>query len=180
MLNWKKSACQAKLKVILAFLFPLLIFLFQGSGITSELPVVTVNKPEFYSPLEAGRLSRGFGASINPFTKKAKFHNGLDIAAPQGTSVMAISNGKVVIADSVGGHGNRIVLIHAQGYASFYSHLFKRLVAKDDEVKKGDVIGLVGNTGHSTAPHLHFEMRHQDKLLNPADELDISRFNKIK
>jgi murein DD-endopeptidase MepM/ murein hydrolase activator NlpD len=133
---------------------------------------------EFKLPLKKGRLTSGFGIHINPFTQEEAFHHAIDIASPQGTPVYSAAQGLVVVADSIKGHGNRIILQHVQDFTTYYSHLYKILVNENQIVNAGDKIGLVGNTGLSTAPHLHFEIRNKKEALNPSEFLDLSIYKK--
>jgi len=103
-----------------------------------------------------------------PLGEYPHFHTGLDLAAPTGTQVLAAADGVVVAAASGKvGYGNYIVLAHAGGVETLYGHLSVIRVAVGDNVKQGQVIGLEGSTGFSTGPHLHFEVRVNDKLLDP-------------
>lgn len=105
-------------------------------------------------------ITSAFGWRMHPIMGDARFHSGTDIGAPQGTPVIAAFNGKVDIADFVGGYGLTVVLQHNKGTEqTLYAHLSEIFVSPGDEVKQGEVIGRVGSTGLSTGPHLHFEFR---------------------
>lgn len=105
------------------------------------------------------RISSGFGYRTDPKTgKKGAFHNGIDLPVPVGTPIKAPMDGVVSLVNSGGDGGNQIVIRHTNGYFTGYAHLSKQLVKKGDKVKRGDVIGLSGNTGKSTGPHLHLTM----------------------
>lgn len=107
------------------------------------------------------RISSTFGWRVHPITGNYKMHYGTDIVAPSGTPVLAAYDGVVAIANELGGYGLTIVLRHVEeSQESRYAHLSKILVKEGDQIKKGSVIGLVGSTGASTGPHLHFEWRH--------------------
>ncbi len=178
MLNKARSKNKSLFKIL--FIIPVLILLltiFHVPGTALEVPSINNTISVFHPPLHSGRLTVGFEEMINPFTKKAVFHKGWDIAAPQGTKIYACQSGTVVEADSVKGYGNRIVINHSQGYTTLYSHLLKIMVSKKQVVKIGEIIGLVGNTGLSTAPHLHFELQLNKKVIDPGEKLDISVYS---
>ena len=107
--------------------------------------------------------------AIHPITKKRSVHQGVDIAAPEGTPVFAAASGKVKMAEALGGWGKLIILEHADGFSTHYAHLDGYEVKAGDQVLKGQLIGKVGNTGQSTGPHLHYEVRKEGTHLNPAD-----------
>ncbi len=116
------------------------------------------------------RLSSGFGMRMHPIEKVKKMHYGVDFACPMGTEIMATADGKVTKISSTPkkGYGNLLVLTHGDGYVTKYAQLSEFKVKEGDEVKKGDVIALSGNSGMSTAPHLHYEVVKNDKQLNPV------------
>ncbi len=116
-----------------------------------------------------GRISSGFDERINPFTKKREFHQAIDIGAPWGSEVKAAAQGKVIFAGWLDPYGLAIELEHGYGYSTKYGHLSRILVKKDNWVSKGEVVGMVGSTGRSTGPHLHFETWFKGKLTNPLD-----------
>lgn len=137
-------------------------------------------------PVDTGDLTRmasGYGNRTDPFTKARKFHWGMDFTAPTGTPVYATGDGKIVRADNTAsGYGNHIVINHGFGYESLYAHLHKYNVKKGQNVKRGDIIGFVGSTGRSQAPHLHYEVSKDGQRINPinfyygtmtAEEFDI-------
>jgi murein DD-endopeptidase MepM/ murein hydrolase activator NlpD len=107
--------------------------------------------------------------AIHPITKKETTHQGMDIAAPQGTPVYAAASGRVLKAELLGGWGKLLVIEHSEGYTTFYAHLEGFRIHSGDMVKKGQHVASVGNTGMSTAPHLHYEVRKYDSHLNPSD-----------
>jgi len=116
-----------------------------------------------------GWISSGYGWRINPFTKKREFHPAIDIVAPWGTSVKAAAQGTVVRAGWYDSYGLRIQIRDGYGYSTVYGHLSHILVKKGSWVRKGQIIGRVGSTGRSTGPHLHFEVWHNGKTLNPLN-----------
>jgi murein DD-endopeptidase MepM/ murein hydrolase activator NlpD len=116
------------------------------------------------------RMASGFGYRIDPFTKASKFHFGMDFTAPRGTPVYATGDGKVVRADnSASGYGKHIRIDHGYGYESLYAHLYKYNVRRGERVKRGDLIGFVGSTGRSEAPHLHYEIFKDNRRINPIN-----------
>ena len=143
------------------------------------------------SPVNYVQKSRGVGPAVTIFqrheaapkgshskntvvrtVKVREYHMGVDMLAPKGTDVHAVANSTVAFAGRRGGYGNLIVLNHGQGYQTYYAHLsaIKRGIKAGAIVSRGDVIGLVGSTGHSTAPHLHFETRKDNRYIDPFDE----------
>ena len=120
-------------------------------------------------PCETGYFSSGFGVRRDPFTKKPTHHDGLDISAPRGTPVMSTAAGTVVYAGRYYNYGQFIVVDHGGGYQTAYGHLHKIMVRKGQKVTKGMVIGQVGSTGRSTAPHVHYEVRVNGVAVNPMD-----------
>ena len=118
---------------------------------------------------ELKRLSSGYGRRIDPYYKKPKFHYGVDFSAPQGTPIYATGNGTIKkTKKSRRGFGNHIVIDHGYGYESLYAHMQKYTVRRGQKVKRGDLIGYVGNSGKSTAPHLHYEVHKNGIKVNPA------------
>lgn len=114
-----------------------------------------------------GYLSGGFGNRIDPFTGQPDFHPGIDISTPVGAKVQAPADGVVVSCGEKGGYGNAIVIDHQHGIVTRYAHLSGFNVRPGQRVKRGDVIGFVGSTGKSTAPHLHYEVWVRDQTQNP-------------
>ena len=116
------------------------------------------------------RMASGYGYRIDPFTKTRKKHNGMDFTAKRGTPVYATGNGIIKRADNrSSGFGNHIRIDHGFGYFSLYAHLSKYNVRRGQKVKRGDVIGYVGNTGRSVGPHLHYEILKDNKKINPLN-----------
>ena len=115
-------------------------------------------------------VASGFGYRTDPFTKARKMHEGMDFTAKTGTPIFASGDGIVVRADnSASGFGNHIVIRHGYGYESLYAHLSKYKCRAGQRVKRGDIIGYVGNTGRSEAPHLHYEVHKNGKVVNPLN-----------
>jgi len=114
------------------------------------------------------RIGSLFGYRTDPFYKVTKFHEGIDFTAATGTPIYATGDGVVAEADyNSGGYGNKITINHGYSYETVYAHLSKIKVKKGQKVKRGEIIGLMGNTGKSTAPHLHYEVRKAGTPLNP-------------
>jgi len=116
------------------------------------------------------RMASGYGNRIHPVYKTKKMHWGMDFSAPKGTEVYATGDGKVEkVKRSKRGYGNQVRINHSYGYKTFYAHLDKYIVKKGQVVKRGDLIGYVGSTGTSTAPHLHYEVVKDKKKVNPVN-----------
>jgi len=119
---------------------------------------------------DLSRIASGFGYRSDPFTKTRKKHWGMDFTAPRGTPVYASGDGKVTKADNtVSGYGKHIKIDHGYGYESLYAHLYKYNVRRGKKVKRGDLIGFVGSTGRSQAPHLHYEIFKDGSRINPIN-----------
>jgi len=114
-----------------------------------------------------GYLSATFGNRIDPFTSMRDFHTGIDVSTPIGTRVKAPADGVVVSCSDKGAYGNTIILEHGFGIVTRYGHLAGFNVKPGQTVRRGDVIGFVGNTGRSTGPHLHYEVWVRDQAQNP-------------
>jgi murein DD-endopeptidase MepM/ murein hydrolase activator NlpD len=119
-------------------------------------------------PVSAGIVTSGFGLRHHPILGGYRVHNGIDLAAPLGTPVVASSDGVVGTADWHGGYGLYIALEHGGGVETRYGHMSRLNVAAGQRVRKGDVIGYVGSTGRSTGPHLHYEVRINGQAVNPV------------
>jgi len=120
-------------------------------------------KAEFEWPVDQARLTRGFLPHARP-----RPHFGLDLASKKGTPVLSASDGYVIYAGSgFRGFGRFIIIEHEGEWASFYGHLDKILVKQGERIKKGDLIGKMGRTGRATGTHLHFELRHDRKAIDP-------------
>ncbi len=116
------------------------------------------------------RMASGYGWRIDPFTKTRKRHYGMDFSASRGTPIYAPGNGVVKRADSrSSGYGRHIRIDHGFGYVTVYAHLNKYNVKRGQKVKRGDIIGYVGSTGRSVAPHLHYEIIKDGKKINPLN-----------
>jgi len=116
------------------------------------------------------RVASGYGYRIDPFTKVRRFHYGMDFTAKRGTPVYATGNGIIKRADNrSSGYGKHIRIDHGFGYVSLYAHLSKYKVRRGQKVKRGDIIGYVGNSGRSVGPHLHYEIFKDNKKINPLN-----------
>ena len=114
------------------------------------------------------KISSAFGMRHNPFLKSKQMHKGIDIVAPKGTAIVATADGKVYYAGFSQGYGNHIKIKHGDTYETMYAHLDKLEVKSGELVKKGERIGLIGNTGKSVKTHLHYEVEKEDKKVDPA------------
>ena len=116
------------------------------------------------------RMTSGYGYRIHPIYKTRKMHYGMDYSAKVGTEIYATGDGVVSkVKRSKRGYGNYVKINHGFGYETLYAHMSKYIVKKGQKVKRGEVIGYVGNTGISTAPHLHYEVRKDNKKINPVN-----------
>lgn len=116
-----------------------------------------------------GWLSRGFGMKLDPFTGYKQMHRGIDLANRTGTKIIATADGKVRSISRSTGMGKMIVIDHGYGFQTRFGHLSEIKVHTGQKVKRGDVIGLMGSTGYSTGPHLHYEVIRNGKFLDPRD-----------
>lgn len=124
----------------------------------------------FKCPITAKwRLSSPYGNRADPFTGVKKFHTGMDMAAPTGTPVKATLDGKVVAVSYNQVYGNYVIISHINGYQSLYAHLHTATVKAGQYLQQGQKLGLVGSTGYSTGPHLHFTVYKNGKLVNPQE-----------
>ncbi len=121
------------------------------------------------SELMLKQMASGYGQRVDPVYGTMKFHEGMDFACDVGTPVYATGDGTVKAADWHSGYGNRIDIDHGFGYLTRYAHLSKISVKPGQSVKRGDLIGLSGNTGKSTGPHVHYEVRLKDVPQNPVN-----------
>ena len=133
---------------------------------------------------DLSRMASGFGNRIHPIYKTRKFHAGMDFSAKTGTPIYATGDGEISkIKRSRKGYGNHVVINHGFGYKTLYAHMSKYIVKKRQKVKRGDIIGYVGNTGTSVAPHLHYEVHKDGKKINPVNfyynDLTPEQFEKM-
>lgn len=118
------------------------------------------------------RITSKYGWRIHPILKTRRFHTGVDIAAPRGSNIVAAENGKVLYVGWQGGYGRVVMVSHGGDIVSMYAHTSKSLVTTGQTVKKGQAIALIGTTGWSTGPHLHFEVRKNGEHINPMPYLN--------
>ncbi len=140
---------------------------------TLTIPTLNSRKANFKSivwPVH-GRISSGYGYRTHPIRGTRHMHAGIDIAVPRGTSIRAVSNGKVVLSGWVQGFGNTIVIDHENGYKTLYAHNSKLLVHSGSRVNKSQKIALAGSSGQSTGPHLDFRIYLNGKEVNPMNYL---------
>ncbi len=119
----------------------------------------------------AGTFTSGFGWRRSPFTRRWKFHSGIDVANDRGTPIHAPSDGQVVKAEYNSGYGRMVEIDHGFGIHTIYAHCQALRVREGDYVERGDLLGTVGTTGQSTGPHLHFEVRLEGHAVDPMDYL---------
>jgi len=123
----------------------------------------------FISPLTGGSLSSRFGMRRSPFDRdRREFHGGIDMACKVKTPVRSSRKGRVVFTGFSGGYGNLVVVEHERGYRTYYGHLSRIMTSTGQKVDAGQMIALSGNTGRTTGPHLHFEIRRHNRQINPA------------
>lgn len=130
------------------------------------------------------RMASGYGNRIHPVYKTKKMHWGMDFSAPKGSEVYATGDGKIEkVKRSKRGYGNQVKIDHGYGYKTFYAHLNKYIVKRGQKVKRGDLIGYVGSTGTSTAPHLHYEVIKNKRKVNPVNyyfnDLSADEYDKM-
>ena len=140
----------------------------RAKGIAGE---ITTGTPGTFAWPISGTITSPFGWRSNPFGGAPEFHSGLDIAAPQGTTITASAGGTVMMAQWYGGYGNYILIDDGGGYSTGYGHLSAFYVSAGQQVKQGQAIGAVGCTGSCTGPHVHFEIRINGKPVDPAPRL---------
>lgn len=115
------------------------------------------------------RMASGFGYRIHPIYKTHKMHTGMDFSAPVGTDIYSTGNGRVIKAEYDRGYGFHVIIDHGFGYQTLYGHMNKITVKRGQEIKRGEVIGHIGNSGTSTAPHLHYEVIKNGNKINPVN-----------
>ena len=150
-----------------------------------DLVVLAKNKENMLANLPAiqpvlnkdlTRMASGYGWRIDPVYHTRRFHEGMDFTAPIGTDIFATGNGTIQSAGWQQGYGNCVQVNHGYGYLTLYGHMSAIKVRVGQSVKRGDVIGLVGSTGKSTGPHLHYEVHYKGTVMNPQNYyfLDLS------
>ncbi len=158
-----------------------------------EVSEMALNKEEYWSSIpaiqpiineELTRLASGYGNRLHPILKVRKMHTGVDFSAPKGTPIYATGDGIVKDVKTVfGGYGKYIEIDHGFGFVTRYAHMNEFKVRKGQRIKRGDQIGTVGNTGSSTAPHVHYEVLKDGRYVNPVHyffkDLEPSEYEKI-
>lgn len=122
-------------------------------------------------PIKNGSVSSSYGPRVDPFLGRLAMHTGTDFKAPYGSRVYSTAPGTILSAKWQGGYGKMVEIRHANGFVTRYAHLSRIRVSEGDHVLAGDLIGNIGSTGRSTGPHLHYEIRHNEKPNNPASFL---------
>ena len=143
-----------------------------------EIVVLAQNKEKMLECLPAiqpvankdlTRVASGYGMRMDPIYHTRRFHAGMDFTAPTGTDIYATGNGRVSSAGWQQGYGNCVEIDHGFGYMTLYGHMHVINVRKGQTIKRGEVIGIVGNTGKSTGPHLHYEVHYRGEIMNPQN-----------
>ncbi len=150
--------------------------LFENATMPAVAKVVeigTIVPPSYIKPISGGRLSSGFGYRNRPTAGASSYHKGIDLATPTGTQVWASSGGTVALAGWQGGYGNVVFINHPDGKQTRYGHLSKIYVSAGQTVRQGQVIAASGNTGVSTGPHLHFEIRIGGTPVDPRKYVNV-------
>jgi murein DD-endopeptidase MepM/ murein hydrolase activator NlpD len=143
-----------------------------------ELSETALNKEEYWASIpaiqpihneELNNLASGFGIRLHPILKVRKMHTGIDFSAPKGTPIYATGDGVITLVQTeFGGYGKNIIIDHGFGFTTRYAHMNDFNVKRGQKVKRGDCIGFVGNTGSSTAPHVHYEIMKDGQYVNPV------------
>jgi murein DD-endopeptidase MepM/ murein hydrolase activator NlpD len=139
-------------------------------AIQKEKMLASIPAIQPVSNKELKRMASGYGMRMHPIYKRRKMHTGMDFSAESGTEIYATGDGKIVeVTRSNRGYGNHVVIDHGYGYQTLYAHMSKFNVRRGEEIKRGQIIGYVGSTGTSVAPHLHYEvLKNRDKV-NPIN-----------
>lgn len=140
---------------------------------TSSMNLVKDFNNSLKLPLNSFTLSSEFGWRKNPFGEGLEFHKGVDLAAEKGSSIFAACGGTVILSQYSNSYGNYMIIEHSNGFKTLYAHCERLLKGSGDKVSAGEAIALVGSTGRSKGPHLHFEIIINDENINPKWYLDI-------
>ncbi len=158
-----------------------------------EITTMVKNKEKFLASIPAiqpisnknlTRIASGFGYRIDPIYKDRRAHMGMDFTAPHGTPIYATADGVVTDAGfNTGGHGNRVIINHGNSYETLYGHMYRIKARVGQRVKRGEVIGYVGNTGKSSGPHCHYEVHRYGNPVNPIyyfyNDLTPAQFDRL-
>ena len=136
-------------------------------------------KEDWLAPVTAGVVTSDCGKRENPLLHKQELHDGLDIAVPQGTEVVAVKSGRVTEVRISATYGKLLRFETTDGYTILYAHLSEILVGQGEKIKQGQVVAKSGNTGLSTGPHLHYGIYREGKLLNPMEYLPEGAAEKV-
>lgn len=139
-------------------------------AINKEKMLASIPAIQPVSNKELKRMASGYGMRMHPIYKRRKMHTGMDFSAERGTEIYATGDGKVVeVTRSNRGYGNHVVIDHGYGFQTLYAHMSQFNVRRGQEIKRGQVIGYVGSTGTSVAPHLHYEVHKNGEKVNPIN-----------
>ncbi len=138
---------------------------------------LTDSKSTAFPTIKGSPITSGFGWRIHPITRERKFHSGIDFGASKGTPIYAFEAGLVEFAGWRGGYGKAVIINHGAGKSTLYGHASKLFVRQGERVVAGKKIGKIGSTGMSTGPHLHFEVRLNNKPVNPRPYLEQHKVN---
>jgi murein DD-endopeptidase MepM/ murein hydrolase activator NlpD len=177
-----------KLTLILPVLAILLMsFSFEKAplDLLSNQPPLTPGNtdPEFVLPVKADKgiyFASGYGNRVHPIERVEKMHNGVDIAGPEGTPILAVANGVISKIVEVKGYGKYLVIDHANGFSSLYAQLSSYAAKQGQTVKRGELIAYMGQSGVSTGPHLHFELRKDGEAVDPSGYLKLNLYSTKK
>lgn len=142
----------------------------QQLGVLENILISSHMKDEVFPegrPIKRGWISSYYGMRTNPFTGKLQFHKGMDFASKSGSDVLAVAGGVVTWSGKRYGYGNLVEINHGNGYVTRYGHNKENLVDVGDAIKKGQSVALMGSTGRSTGPHVHFEVLKNGRQINP-------------
>lgn len=143
----------------------------------SDNYIKTIRKMPLGYPMQ-GTITSGFGHRSDPFNHRPAFHAGIDLTGKTGQEIKATADG--VVKKSLyekNGFGNFIILRHGNGYETLFGHMSERLVKKGEKIQRGQVIGLMGNTGRSTGPHLHYEVHYKGEAIDPKKYLSVAQLS---
>lgn len=136
----------------------------------------TIQNVPLGAPVPGGVITSKFGQRIDPINGKPAYHHGLDIRGRRGSDVKATAGGTVKTQNYDKSNGRYVIIDHGNGFKTKYGHLKKILVQRGDTVARGQVIGLVGSSGRSTGPHVHYEIRYDNKVVNPIRFVRIAKY----